>query len=281
MTQLALINDVANPTEIALAEHVAVIKALGKRVVGDVVEIGARLTECKRISRKEYGHGYWLPWLEANFGWGQSTADRFMKVYDLSKLPNLGNLPEFDIPLSGIYLLAAPSTSPDTRDAVLDLAANGEKLTHAKVKEMIADAKETTAADYEARITKLTKRYEDKLEQLRSDLSEAPEALQEAINDQLSGLLAKIKRLEDERDKRHDEAPKRKDKFGTQAAAIGNALRWFAETLTISAEQVIEHQQIVADATGRSLDDTMAEMLTNARTAQAWLQQLTTREDKS
>ena len=47
------------PTEVALAERAAVIKALGKRVVGDVIEIGARLAECKRIC----GHGNWLPWL--------------------------------------------------------------------------------------------------------------------------------------------------------------------------------------------------------------------------
>lgn len=274
MTQLALIDDVAGPTEIALAAHAAVIKALGKRVIGDVIEIGARLTECKRIA----GHGNWLPWLEQEFGWTEMTATRYINVYEMSKSNKLLDL---NLPVSSLYALAAPSTPESARDDVLDLAANGEKLTHAKVKEMIAEAKETTADDYEARIAKLTKRYEDKLEQLRSDVGEAPEALEEAINDQLAPLLAKIKRLEDERDKRHDEAPKRKDKFGTQAAAIGNALRWFAETLTISAEQVIEHQQVVADATGRSLDDTMAEMQSNARTAQAWLQQLTTREDKS
>src|SRR5262245_51298515 len=39
----------ANPQAIAgsLAEHAAEIRRLGKRVVGDVIEIGARLTECK------------------------------------------------------------------------------------------------------------------------------------------------------------------------------------------------------------------------------------------
>jgi hypothetical protein len=52
----------ANPT---LVEHAAAIRALGKRVVTDVIEIGARLTECKRIA----GHGSWLPWLNREFGW--------------------------------------------------------------------------------------------------------------------------------------------------------------------------------------------------------------------
>jgi hypothetical protein len=44
-------------TDLVLAEYAAVIKALGKRVVGDVIEIGARLTECKGIC----GHGDPLP----------------------------------------------------------------------------------------------------------------------------------------------------------------------------------------------------------------------------
>jgi DUF3102 family protein len=272
MNQLALIDD-AHLADIELAEHAAVIKALGKRVVADVIEIGARLTECKRIA----GHDNWLPWLDREFGWSISTAENYINLHKLSsKFPTVGNL---DLDMRSLYLLAAPGSEP-ARDAVLDLAANGEHLTHAQVKQMIAEAKDTTAADYEARIAKLTKRYEDKLEQLRSDLGEAPEALEEAINDQLAPLLAKIKRLEDERDKRHDEAPKRKDKFGTQTAAINNALRSFASTLTIGADQVIEHQTIVAEATGRSLQETMAEMQANARTAKAWLQQLT-REDIS
>ena len=47
-------------THIALAEHAAVIRALGKRVVGDIIEIGRRLTEAKRLA----GHGGWLPWLD-------------------------------------------------------------------------------------------------------------------------------------------------------------------------------------------------------------------------
>jgi hypothetical protein len=46
----------------------------------------------------------------------------------------------------------------------------------------------------------------------------SPDALQEAIDDALGPLLAKIKRLEHERDKRHDEAPKRKDEFGNGQA---------------------------------------------------------------
>ena len=47
-------------TDPILAEHAAEIRRLGKRTLADVIEIGARLTECKRIC----GHSNWLPWLD-------------------------------------------------------------------------------------------------------------------------------------------------------------------------------------------------------------------------
>ena len=43
--------------------------------------------------------------------------------------------------MRALYLLAAPSTPEPARDAVFDLAANGDALTHAQVKQMIAEAK--------------------------------------------------------------------------------------------------------------------------------------------
>ena len=49
--------------EVVLAKHAEAIRLLGKRVVGDVIEIGERLTECKRVA----GHGHWLPWLDREY----------------------------------------------------------------------------------------------------------------------------------------------------------------------------------------------------------------------
>src|SRR5262245_24389369 len=86
-----------------LAEHAAEIRRLGKRVVEDVIQIGRRLSECKRI----VGHGNWLPWLEREFRWTDDTALNFMRVYELSKSRNFRDL---SLPVSALYLLAAPST---------------------------------------------------------------------------------------------------------------------------------------------------------------------------
>jgi hypothetical protein len=117
-----------------LADHAAEIRKIGKRVVEDVVEIGRRLTDCKRIA----GHGNWLPWLEREFGWGEITALNFMRVYEMSKSSKFENL---NIPVSGLYLLAAPSTPEAAREEVIERAQAGEKLRHARVREIVGEHK--------------------------------------------------------------------------------------------------------------------------------------------
>jgi Protein of unknown function (DUF3102) len=86
-----------------LVQHAEAIRVLGKRVVGDIIEIGQRLTDAKA----RCGHGNWLPWLEREFGWSEDTTLRFMQVAELSKNRTVRDL---EIPVSGLYLLAAPST---------------------------------------------------------------------------------------------------------------------------------------------------------------------------
>jgi hypothetical protein len=121
-------------TEIVLAEHAAVIRGLGKRVVADIIEIGRRLTDAKKIA----GHGNWLPWLEREFGWSRQTADNFINVYEANgKVPNFGNL---NLPLSGLYLLAKPSTPDEARAEVIERAEAGEHLSVADVQRIVDDA---------------------------------------------------------------------------------------------------------------------------------------------
>jgi Protein of unknown function (DUF3102) len=117
-----------------LTEHADAIRTLGRRVIADAIEIGARLTECKRIC----GHGGWLLWLDREFGWTEMTATRFINLYEMSKSNKLLDL---DLPLSGLYLLAAPSTPPEARDAIIARAEAGEKMSVVEVTEKIAEAK--------------------------------------------------------------------------------------------------------------------------------------------
>jgi Protein of unknown function (DUF3102) len=116
------------------AEHAEVIRTLGKRVVADVIEIGRRLTEAKALCRR----GEWYAWLEQEFAWEEITARRFIGVYELAG--KAGNLPDLSVPVSGLYLLARPSTPEPIRTEILDRAESGEHFTHAQVKGMIAKA---------------------------------------------------------------------------------------------------------------------------------------------
>jgi hypothetical protein len=77
----------AKERERVLAESAEEIRKLGKRAGADVIEIGRRLTETKKIC----GHGNWLPWLQREFGWTDRHALKCMQVYELRKLFGFGN----------------------------------------------------------------------------------------------------------------------------------------------------------------------------------------------
>lgn len=92
--------DLFTSDDIKLAEHAEVIRALGKRAARDIVEIGERLIDAK----DRCGHGNWSPWLEREFGWSDDAAQRYIRVGDAAKNRNLRDL---NVPVSGLYLLAA------------------------------------------------------------------------------------------------------------------------------------------------------------------------------
>src|SRR5262249_172303 len=90
------------------------------------------------------GHGNWLPWLNREFGWTDDTALNFMRVYELSKSRNFRDL---SLPLSALYLLAAPSTPQEARDEIIERAQAGETIPVAEAKGIIQQAKEQQEPD--------------------------------------------------------------------------------------------------------------------------------------
>jgi hypothetical protein len=124
-----------------LAEHAESIRKLGKRVIGDVIEIGRRLSECKEI----LGHGNWLSWIEREFRWSERTARNFIIVYVFAQSKS-ANLADMAIDVTAVYLLAAPSTPEDARAEVLRRGKAGEALPHAEVKRIIGEAREREIA---------------------------------------------------------------------------------------------------------------------------------------
>ena len=129
--------------ERALSEHANKIRRLGKRAVENVIEIGRRLAECKQL----LGHGNWSAWLARQFGWSERQAERFMRVCELAGKSD--NLSDLEIPLSALYLLAAPSTRQSARNEILDRAAAGKKVSVTEVKDVIQQYKASAGAGSE------------------------------------------------------------------------------------------------------------------------------------
>jgi hypothetical protein len=159
----------------ALAAHADAIRMCGRRVVSEIAEIGQHLTEAKAL----VSHGGWLPWLEREFKWTDETARRFMNVYEASKSHNLLDL---DIPLSGLYLLAAPSTPRGAVNEVINNAKNGEKVTVADVKSAIGQHKPTDSLAQVRRNISLGAKLVEKL-----DTAGISKAEQDAMRDLANG----------------------------------------------------------------------------------------------
>jgi hypothetical protein len=83
-------------------------------------------------------HGEWLPWLEAEFGWTDETARRFMNV---AKMAKSHTVLDMEIPMGALYQLAAPSTPEPVRQIALEAITNGEKVTPGHIREMVRIAK--------------------------------------------------------------------------------------------------------------------------------------------
>jgi hypothetical protein len=79
-------------------------------------------------------------WLEREFQWTDDTALNYMRVHDLVKNRNFRDLS--NIPVSGLFLLAAPSTPEGAKQEVISRAEAGEPVTLNTVKEIVGRAKQ-------------------------------------------------------------------------------------------------------------------------------------------
>jgi hypothetical protein len=286
------------PTDIVLAEHAAVIRALGKRVVGDVIEIGRRLAECKVIA----GHGNWLPWLEREFGWDERTAQRFISVSELAG--KYDKLSDLTVPVSSLYLLAAPSMPPEARQAVIEAAAD-DRLTHEQVKEIVEKVKAETGADLQAQIaqkqdeiTKLIashgrkeaeirKSYEGKVvlspDQLAAEIAKTTDQLDADIEDK-ENEIKRLNRLLTKERREHEEqtqlpiAPVPKVKIdpekSRESTAIIAAIIHLQSCLAITPKQLVEVEGMIAEATGQTLKERIGQFINAAKTIEKWFEKL-------
>jgi hypothetical protein len=102
-----------------------------QRSAQDIWEIGQRLADVRAALK----HGQFEAWLKAEFGWSRRTAYNFINVYETFQ--ERANLAQIDIATSALYLLAAPSTPADVREASMQEAKAGKKITHKDLRDRI------------------------------------------------------------------------------------------------------------------------------------------------
>ena len=258
--------DLFTDGDLKLAEHAEVIRALGKRAVHDIIEIGRRLIEAKAIC----GHGNWLTWLEHEFGWTDKTAQNFMSVANAAgKFENFSNL---NLPISGLYLLAAPSTPAEVIEVVAERSEQGERLSLEEVKKMVAEAEAKSGADAKARLVKLEAEYAEREKLLRAEFEAAhisKAQIKKMIAEATQPLRDKIAALK-EKAKRE---PVRTAPLGLESVVVQSRLQSLAEAVSkITPDEFINnYRQLVAITGTKTAAEPFRDDLTHVPPVLSWL----------
>ena len=191
----------ALPADVASAARATAdrIKDRHQRQIAAIIETGRDLLAIK----ERLWHGWFLAWLQAEFAWAERTARNYMLA--AQQFPDKSAIIA-DLPLNEVYLLAAPSTPPSVRDAVVSRLEAGERVKPVEVRALVRDAKEADRrAKEEAKLssrqrkTRAQKRAEE--ERARQEYRASQEVAERAtaeladfIADQLGAALPDVLR---------------------------------------------------------------------------------------
>ena len=122
-------------SRILVQESAQAIKVHLRRAAKDIWKIGQQLVYVRSCLQ----YGQFVAWLKAEFDWTPRTGYNFINVYETFR--DFEKFSKIDVAASALYLLAAPSTSQEVRDAFLRRAVSGEKITHKNVQKAIRASK--------------------------------------------------------------------------------------------------------------------------------------------
>ena len=123
--------------QILIQQHTDEIKNLIRRTASNLIEIGQKLHEVKKL----LGHGHFGHWLKTEFNWSVATATKMMQASQQFKNVNFTNL---NFAPSAIYLLAAPSTPKKAITEALTQARRGKPITYTFAKQIVDHHKSRT-----------------------------------------------------------------------------------------------------------------------------------------
>jgi hypothetical protein len=90
------------PNTRTLPQIAKAIKALEKKTIQNVVEIGKLLEEAS----KKCDHGQYREWLKTEFGWSHDTARNYRSVYNFTQKTKISSFGKLNISISALYLAA-------------------------------------------------------------------------------------------------------------------------------------------------------------------------------
>ena len=125
--------------EVKVAEQVRSsadrIRERVKKTVEDIIDVGNELLAVKET----LPHGQFGPWLKAEFGWSERSAQNFMSVAE--RFGEIRKVCGIADPASAAYLLAAPTVPDEARQIAVEKAEAGEEITIATAKEILAETR--------------------------------------------------------------------------------------------------------------------------------------------
>ncbi len=157
------------------------IRRTVQKTLDALIEVGQELLAVKEA----VGHGHFGPWLRAEFGWTDRTAQNLMSVAERFGA-NTKLISDLTIQPTAAYLLAAPSVPDQARQAAIEKAEAGEAITVATAREIVAEAKKkrrprrqktVPAAKLDLRLLNVLERYKERWDS--KELSELARQLRE------------------------------------------------------------------------------------------------------
>lgn len=107
-----------------------------KKTLEDIIEIGNDLLGVKDA----LPHGQFLPWIRAEFGWGERLAENFISVAERFG-PKSAIIADLTMQPTAAYMLAASSVPDKAREVAIERAEAGEKITIKVAKEIVAETR--------------------------------------------------------------------------------------------------------------------------------------------
>jgi hypothetical protein len=117
------------PSNKSLPQIAKAIKALEKRTIRDIVEIGKLLHEAEQ----QCEHGEYMKWMSQNFDFSHDSSLHYRNAYSLSRNPKCSDFARWNISVAGFYLIAATMNKGDVgaATAVIKAARKGRVSTNA------------------------------------------------------------------------------------------------------------------------------------------------------